>query len=108
LPGRPDGEFRRESFQSELTASVDGVAGVNIDAWLRGDWQSGVAGDKRVARPVPLAVTERLRRRRFLASEELAFLRRHTDCIAKVTLPSPTLFANLGDPHCSRAAYPRF
>jgi 5-methyltetrahydropteroyltriglutamate--homocysteine methyltransferase len=28
-----DGEFRRESFQSEPTASVDGVEGVSIDAW---------------------------------------------------------------------------
>jgi methionine synthase II (cobalamin-independent) len=41
-----DGEFRRESFQSELTASVDGVDGVSIDAWLWGDWHSEVVGDK--------------------------------------------------------------
>ena len=47
-------------------------------------------------------------RRRFLASEEFAFLRGQTDRVAKVTLPSPTLFANLWDPHRSRAAYPRF
>jgi 5-methyltetrahydropteroyltriglutamate--homocysteine methyltransferase len=103
-----DGEFRRESFQSELTASVDGVEGVGIDAWLWGDWHSDVVGDKRVARPEALAVTGRLRRRRFLASEEFAFLRGHTDRVAKVTLPSPTLFANLWDPDRSRAAYPRF
>jgi 5-methyltetrahydropteroyltriglutamate--homocysteine methyltransferase len=103
-----DGEFRRESFQSELTASVEGVEGASIDAWLWGDWHSDVVGDKRVARPEALAVTERLRRRRFLASEEFTFLRGHTDRIAKVTLPSPTLFANLWDPDRSRAAYPRF
>jgi len=103
-----DGEFRRESFQSELTASVEGVEGVSIDAWLWGDWHSDVVGDKRVARPEALAVTERLRRRRFLASEEFTFLRGHTDRTAKVTLPSPTLFANLWDPDRSRAAYPRF
>ena len=103
-----DGEFRRESFQSELTASVDGVEGVNIDAWLWGDWHSDAVGDKRVARPEALAVTGRLRRRRFLASEEFAFLRGYTDRVAKVTLPSPTLFANLWDPQRSRAAYPRF
>jgi len=52
-----DGEFRRESFQSELTASVDGVEGVNIDAWLWGDWHSDGVGDKRIARPEALAVT---------------------------------------------------
>jgi 5-methyltetrahydropteroyltriglutamate--homocysteine methyltransferase len=103
-----DGEFRRESFQSELTASADGVEGVGIDAWLWGDWHSDVVGDKRVARPEALAVTERLRRRRFLASEEFAFLRGHTDRVAKVTLPSPTLFASLWDPDRSRSAYPRF
>jgi 5-methyltetrahydropteroyltriglutamate--homocysteine methyltransferase len=102
-----DGEFRRESFQSELTASVDGVEGVSIDAWLWGDWHSEVVGDKRVARPEKLAVTGRLRRRRFLVSEEFAFLRGHTDRVAKVTLPSPTLFANLWDTRRSRAAYPR-
>ena len=102
-----DGEFRRESFQSELTASVEGFDGVSIDAWLWGDWHSEVVGDKRVSRPEKLAVTGRLRRRRFLASEEFAFLRGHTDRAAKVTLPSPTLFANLWDPHRSRPAYPR-
>jgi len=102
-----DGEFRRESFQSELTASVEGFDGVSIDAWLWGDWHSEVVGDKRVSRPEKLAVTGRLRRRRFLASEEFAFLRGHIDRAAKVTLPSPTLFANLWDPHRSRPAYPR-
>jgi 5-methyltetrahydropteroyltriglutamate--homocysteine methyltransferase len=35
--GRPvvgDGEMRRESFQSELTAACDGFAGVDVNAWL--------------------------------------------------------------------------
>ena len=41
-----DGELRRESFQSELTASVDGVEGVGIDAWLWGDWHSDAVGDE--------------------------------------------------------------
>ena len=36
-------------------------------------------------------------RRRFLASEEFTFLRAATTRVAKVTLPSPTLFANLWD-----------
>ena len=46
-----DGELRRESFQSELTAAVEGVEGVGIDAWLWGDWHSGTAGDRAVGRP---------------------------------------------------------
>jgi 5-methyltetrahydropteroyltriglutamate--homocysteine methyltransferase len=103
-----DGELRRESFQSELTAAVDGVEGAGIDAWLWGDWHSEIAGDRSLARPPSLAVTERLRRRRLLASEEFTFLRANTTRIAKITLPSPTLFANLWDPDRSRAAYPRF
>jgi len=103
-----DGELRRESFQSELTAAVDGVQGAGIDAWLWGDWHSEEVGDRRLQRPPALAVTERLHRRRMLASEEFAFLRACTSRIAKVTLPSPTLFANLWDPERSTAAYPRF
>jgi 5-methyltetrahydropteroyltriglutamate--homocysteine methyltransferase len=104
-----DGELRRESFQSELTASVDGFEGVDIDAWLWGDWHSEVAeiGDKSTERPAALAVVAPLRRRRLLAAEEFTFLRGHTDRVAKVTLPSPTLLANLWDPERSREAYPR-
>jgi 5-methyltetrahydropteroyltriglutamate--homocysteine methyltransferase len=105
-----DGELRRESFQSELTASVEGFEGVGIDAWLWGDWHSeeeGI-GDRRTERPADLAVTGALRKRRSLAAEEFTFLRAHTDRVAKVTLPSPTLFANLWDPGRSRQAYPRF
>src|ERR1700745_3714704 len=40
-----DGELRRESFQSELVAAVDGFAGVTIDAWLWGAWYSDELGD---------------------------------------------------------------
>ena len=40
------------------------------------------------------------------ASEEFTFLRAATDRIAKVTLPSPSLFANVWHPERSRDAYP--
>ena len=103
-----DGELRRESFQSELTEAVDGVEGAGLDAWLWGDWHSGEVGDRSLARPAGLAVTAPLRRRRQLAAEEFTFMRAATDRLVKVTLPSPTLFANLWDPERSRAAYPRF
>jgi 5-methyltetrahydropteroyltriglutamate--homocysteine methyltransferase len=110
MPVVTDGELRRESFQSELTAAVDGVEGAGIDAWLWGEWHSDDSGigDRRLERPPDLAVTARLRRRRMLATEEFTFLRACTDRIAKITLPSPTLFANLWDPERSTAAYPRF
>src|SRR5919112_2703535 len=103
-----DGELRRESFQSELVEAVDGFEGVTIDAWLWGEWHSAELGDKSVARPAEMAVVERLRKRRGLAAEELTFLRAHSDRVAKVTLPSPTLFANLWDPRRSTGAYPTF
>jgi 5-methyltetrahydropteroyltriglutamate--homocysteine methyltransferase len=105
-----DGELRRESFQAELVAATTGVEGAGLDAWLWGEWHSDVAevGDRTTERPPGLAVVERLRNRRSLAAEEFTFLRSHTDRIAKITLPSPTLFANLWDPERSRDAYPRF
>jgi 5-methyltetrahydropteroyltriglutamate--homocysteine methyltransferase len=108
LPVVTDGELRRESFQSELVAAVDGFAGVTIDAWLWGAWHSDELGDKTVDRPPEMAVVEPLRKRRSLAAEELTFLRAHTDRIPKVTLPSPTLFGNLWDPERSKGAYPTF
>ncbi|HEX9032269.1 MAG TPA: cobalamin-independent methionine synthase II family protein [Streptosporangiaceae bacterium] len=106
LPVVNDGELRRESFQAELTAACDGFAGVTIDAWLWGQWHSAEVGDATIERPPDLAVTERLRKRRNLAAEEFTFLRACTDRQIKVTLPSPTLFANLWSPQDSTAAYP--
>jgi len=103
-----DGELRRESFQSELVAAVDGFEGVTIDAWLWGAWHSDELGDKTVERPPDMAVVDTLRKRRSLAAEELVFLRAHTDRTPKITLPSPTLFGNLWDPERSRGAYPTF
>src|SRR3954469_3168823 len=70
-----DGELRRESFQSELVAAVDGFEGVTMDAWLWGSWHSDELGDHTVPRPPGLAVVDRLRRRRSLAAEELTYVR---------------------------------
>jgi 5-methyltetrahydropteroyltriglutamate--homocysteine methyltransferase len=103
-----DGELRRESFQAELTAAVDGFEGVSIDAWLWGEWHSEELGDKSVARPDAMAVTRPLEQRRSLAAEEYTFMRALTDRVAKVTLPSPSLFANLWDPDRSADAYATF
>ncbi len=106
LPVVGDGEMRRESFQAELTAACDGFSGVSLDAWLWGSWHSDEVGDATIARPADLAVTAPLRKRRNLAAEEFAFLRACTGRQIKVTLPSPTLFANLWSPERSAAAYP--
>jgi 5-methyltetrahydropteroyltriglutamate--homocysteine methyltransferase len=106
LPVVNDGEMRRESFQSELTAACDGFAGVDVNAWLWGAWHSPEVGDLTIERPEDLAVVAPLRKRRGLAAEEFAFLRGCTSTQAKVTLPSPSLFANLWSPERSTGAYP--
>ncbi|MGH3976141.1 MAG: hypothetical protein ACRDS9_22865, partial [Pseudonocardiaceae bacterium] len=100
-----DGEMRRLSFQSQLTEAVEGFSDWDIDAFLWGDWRGDEVGDKRIERP-PIAVLSRLRRRRFLSAEEFTYARGRTDRIVKVTLPSPSLFANFYEPELSRGAYP--
>ena len=105
LPVVNDGEMRRESFQAELTAACDGFSGVSLDAWLWGAWHSDEVGDATIERPAELAVIAPLRKRRNLAAEEFTFLRGCTGRQAKVTLPSPTLFANLWSPQRSAGAY---
>src|SRR5262245_8120243 len=67
-----DGEMRRLSFQSQFPASVDGFAPWDLEAFLWGDWHSEEVGDLSLARP-PIAVVDRLRRRRFLSAGEFAY-----------------------------------
>jgi 5-methyltetrahydropteroyltriglutamate--homocysteine methyltransferase len=105
LPVVNDGEMRRESFQAELAAACDGFSGVSLDAWLWGSWHSDVVGDMTTERPADLAVTAPLRKRRNLAAEEYTFVRGCTSRLAKVTLPSPSLFASLWSPEKSAGAY---
>jgi 5-methyltetrahydropteroyltriglutamate--homocysteine methyltransferase len=100
-----DGEMRRLSFQSQMTAAVDGFGDWDLDAFLWGEWHGDEVGDRTVERP-PIAVVGKLRRRRFLSAEEFAYARGRTDRLLKVTLPSPSLFANFYDPERSREAYP--
>ncbi len=99
-----DGEMRRLSFQSQLPAAVEGFAEWDLDAFLWGEWQSDTLGELRVERP-QLAVEQTLRRKRSLATEEFVYARGRTDRVVKVTLPSPSLFANFWDPERSKAAY---
>jgi 5-methyltetrahydropteroyltriglutamate--homocysteine methyltransferase len=100
-----DGEMRRLSFQSQLPAAVEGFGEWDLDAFLWGEWHSEELGDMTVARP-SLAVESRLRRKRFLSAAEFEYARGRTDRVLKVTLPSPSLFANFWDPDRSVAAYP--
>ena len=100
-----DGEMRRLSFQSQLTEAVDGFGEWDLDAFLWGEWHSDELGDMKVERP-PLTVESSLRRKRFLSAEEFTYARGRTERVLKVTLPSPSLFANFWDPDRSRGAYP--
>jgi 5-methyltetrahydropteroyltriglutamate--homocysteine methyltransferase len=99
-----DGEMRRLSFQSQMTTAVEGFGEWDLDAFLWGEWHSGEIGDLVVERP-PLAVVGKLHRKRFLSAEELTYARGRTDRVLKVTLPSPSLFANFWDPDRAAGAY---
>jgi methionine synthase II (cobalamin-independent) len=101
-----DGEMRRLSFQSQMTEAVDGLGPWDIDAFLWGHWHGdGTVGDQRRDRPVNLGVVSRLVRKRHLSAEEFVYLRGRTSRVAKVTLPSPSLFVNFWSPERSQSAY---
>jgi 5-methyltetrahydropteroyltriglutamate--homocysteine methyltransferase len=107
LPVVTDGEQRRLSFQSQFAESVSGLGDWDLNAFLWGDWRgdSATVGDHAIERPAGLGVVEKLRRRRHLSVEEFVFLRARTR-IRKITLPSPSLWANFWSAQRSRAAYP--
>ena len=102
-----DGEMRRESFQSAMTAAVEGFGEHTLDAFLWGEWQGDAeTGDWSLPRPANLGVVSKLRRRRHLAAEEFTYLRARTKRIAKVTLPSPSLWVNFWSREHSTPVYP--
>jgi len=101
-----DGEMRRLSFQSALTDAVDGFGDVPLDAFLWGEWHSDVLGEMDIARPPDLGVRAKLKRRRHLAAEDFTYLRSRAKRIAKVTLTSPSLYANLWSKERSSEVYP--
>ena len=102
-----DGEQRRLSFQSRLLESVEGMGDWTIDAFLWGDWKGDERiGHRSIPRPKDLGVVHKLRRTRHLSVEEFVYLRRRTSRIPKITLTSPSLYANLWSPAKSKAAYP--
>ena len=100
-----DGELRRQSFQSQMTAAVSGFGSFDLDAFLWGEWydQDGVA---KKLRPRRLGAVEKLQRRRYLSADEFAYLKSKSKRIAKITIPSPSLWANFWSPKYSRDAYP--
>ena len=100
-----DGEMRRQSFQSQMTAAISGFGDFDLDAFLWGEWYDEEGAHKR-RRPRRLGATERLKRVRYLSADEFSYLKSRTSRIPKVTLPSPGLWANFWSPKSSRDAYP--
>jgi 5-methyltetrahydropteroyltriglutamate--homocysteine methyltransferase len=101
-----DGEMRRLSFQSQLPEAVAGFGEWNIDAFLWGEWYGDEVGDWARERPATLGVTGKLRRKRHLSAEEFAYLRARTNRTGKITLPSPSLWANFWSAQHSVDVYP--
>ena len=100
-----DGEMRRQSFQSQMTAAVDGLGVFDLDAFLWGEWHDE-QGIKNTPRPPGLGAIAKLQRRRYLSAQEFIYLKAKTARIPKITIPSPGLWANFWSPQWSRAAYP--
>lgn len=102
-----DGEMRRLSFQSQMTSAVDGFGDFDLDAFLWGEWYGDEdVGDSQKDRPANLGVVSKLVRKRHLSAEEFTYLRARTTRTAKITLPSPSLWANFWSSKHSSAAYP--
>ncbi len=100
-----DGEMRRESFQSQMTAAVGGFGEFNLDAFLWGDWYDE-QGLQSKPRPAKLGVVSKLVRKRYLSADEFAYLRDKTRRTPKITLPSPSLWVNFWSAEHSKSAYP--
>ena len=100
-----DGEMRRQSFQSQMTAAVSGFGEFDLDAFLWGEWYDE-QGVHRMPRPRRLGATSKLVRRRYLSVDEFVYLKDRTKRIPKITLPSPGLWANFWSPTYSRDVYP--
>src|SRR5262247_2413049 len=100
-----DGEMRRQSFQSQMTAAVSGFGEHDLDAFLWGEWYDE-KGVKKTRRPRRLGAVGKLKRLHYLSVHEFSYLKSKTNRIPKVTLPSPSLWGNFWSPKYSKAAYP--
>ena len=100
-----DGEMRRQSFQSQMTAAVSGFGEFDLDAFLWGAWYDE-HGVQKKRRPRRLGATSKLQKLRYLSADEFSYLKNKTSRIPKVTLPSPSLWANFWSPKYSKDAYP--
>lgn len=108
-----DGELRRDNFYSFVTGKLDGVKLMTLAEML--DVVEDKAGFERLLQTLdvpaysissPVCVG-RIGRREPLATDELAFVKRHTDRPIKITLPGPYLLTRaMYVPEVTRAFYP--
>jgi 5-methyltetrahydropteroyltriglutamate--homocysteine methyltransferase len=96
-----DGEQRRLYFREWLTVAVEGLSPIKAPpVRLR-----GMPGHKDLERSDPLTVTEKIRLKRSVATEEFVYGRARTKKPLKLTLPHPmTYILNYGPE--SKTAYP--
>ncbi len=100
-----DGEMRRQSFQSQMTAAVSGFGEFGLDAFLWGDWYDAAGcSSKTAARR--LGAVEKLSRRRYLSADEFSYLKKQNQPNSQSDPSEPDLWANFWSPKYSRTAYP--
>ncbi len=87
-----DGEFRRSSFQNDLSESVAGYVESERPAVVR-IWQ-GPGGRPR-EQGTNLVVGGKLKPHRRLTAEQTSFLKAHVDGPFKMTVPSPNQFPTI-------------
>jgi len=78
-----DGEIRRESYSNRFATALDGVDQNN----------PGLIRNRTGQEIVVPRVVGRIRRQRSVEIGDMQFLRRHTDRLAKITLPGPFTLA---------------
>jgi 5-methyltetrahydropteroyltriglutamate--homocysteine methyltransferase len=73
-----DGEMRRQSFQSQMTAAVSGFGEFDLDAFLWGDWHDE-QGIQRKHRPRRLGAVAKLKRLRYLSADEFSYCKKQDE-----------------------------
>ena len=101
-----DGELRRHTFIDQLTEQVFGLSPDTGDSGHIPVPFHDEAGQLKSVFTIPLSVTDKLRRRRMMTTEEYAYARARARRPVKVTLPSPLMLFLVWSPQRSRDAYP--
>jgi 5-methyltetrahydropteroyltriglutamate--homocysteine methyltransferase len=99
-----DGEMRRHTFIDQLLEAVEGLTPDPEAQHIPVPFHDEGGSEQSVFK-VPLSVTDKLRRRRMMTTEEYAYARARARRPVKVTLPSPLMLFLVWSPERSRDAY---